>query len=209
MQGFTCKPSPTLLIDLSQDTDSLLSNMGKTCRNQVHKAVRKNLVVSKSQDYQAFFDLYRKFVKSKGFNENLDNFWSITEHGTLYTCHHEGSLIAGFLTLEDPDTSRWQMSGSIRLSYSDSKKRNLIGLANRALVWEAMTDAKARGKTWFDFGGIYTGEDRNHPESGIARFKRDFGGEEVTQYKYSRVYSPWLKPLKKLKNTFKNRALLA
>ncbi|MGI9275466.1 MAG: hypothetical protein ACR2PT_11560 [Endozoicomonas sp.] len=206
LTGFSRQPSPTLLIDLRQSTDDILKNMKKSCRYEVNKASRSNLVIARNQNHQRFFEVYRQFVSDKGYSTDMSTYWPVAERGTLYTCSQDGALIAGLMTLEDSSTSRWLISGSTRLSGSSRESRALSAIANRALVWEAILDARTRGKLWFDFGGYYDGEDRAHPEYGIASFKRSFGGEEVMQYKYSRVYSNWLLPLKKLKARLKDKA---
>jgi len=205
VDGFSCKSSPTLLVDLRKDADTLLKQMKKSCRYEVNKAQRSGFTIKKNEDHQAFYRLYQDFVKGKGFDGFTDTFWPLSEQGNLYTCYHGSQLLAGFLTIDGEQSSRWLMSGSIRLSQQDSESRKQIALANRALVWEAICDAKARGKTQFDFGGYYTGDDKSHPEFGIANFKRSFGGEAVTFYNYSKIYSPLVKLLKQIEARLKRR----
>lgn len=199
IDGFERYPSPTFIIDLKQDSETLKKAMSKNCRYEVNRAQRDGLIVKKNQDQQAFFDIYRQFVKEKDFAGDLNAFWDFVERGNLYTCYYNDMLLGGLLTLEDDDNSRWLLSGSIRLVTDDSEQLKRVSLANRLVIWEAMLDARSRGLHSFDLGGYYDGEDRNHPGYGIAKFKRAFGGEPVVQYKYAKVYSLPLRLIKNLK----------
>ncbi|MFH2104837.1 MAG: peptidoglycan bridge formation glycyltransferase FemA/FemB family protein, partial [Parcubacteria group bacterium] len=52
-------------------------------------------------------------------------------------------------------------------------------MAPHLLQWEAIKEAKKRDLQYYDFGGIAPADaNKNHPWSGITRFKRGFGGEE-------------------------------
>lgn len=48
-----------------------------------------------------------------------------------------------------------------------------------APLWELVRWARARDVAWFDFGGITVSDDPRHPQAGIAKFKRRFGGSDA------------------------------
>ncbi|WP_156879028.1 peptidoglycan bridge formation glycyltransferase FemA/FemB family protein [Oceanobacter kriegii] len=201
LPGFKRTESKTLTIQLDQDADALMKNMSKSCRYEVNRAGREGLVVKKDTDAEAFYEIYSEFVDAKGFSGDLDMFWNFVENGALYTCYWNDELISGLLTLQDDKHSRWILSGSKRLSSDDKQVAMISGLSNRLLVWQAMLDAKDSGKQVFDLGGYFDGDDESHPEYRIARFKKGFGGESVTQYKYQKTYSSLLKAAKHIKKS--------
>ncbi|WP_419811966.1 hypothetical protein [Bacterioplanoides sp.] len=194
-----CNESKTWFIDLSADLETLKQNMAKGCRYDINRAAKEELIVKKNTDQQAFFDMYSDFVKSKVFSGDLDSYWKYIENGTLYTCYWQEQLIAGLLVIQDERHARWILSGSKRLEMHDKTLSKKFGYANRLLIWEAIQDAKQCGRAIFDLGGYSDTEDRNDPEYRIAQFKRGFGGQAVTLYKYQKIYSPLLKLLKSLK----------
>jgi len=200
VEGFDCAPSPTFIIDLSEEPEALKKAMSKTCRYEVNRALREGLVVEKNQDHAAFFDLYRKFVDAKDFDGDVENYKDFVSKGNLYTCYYENQLLGGFVSIEDETRARWLLSGSQRLTTTDKKLSKISGLANRLFVWEAMRDAQERGKLWFDLGGYYDGDDKAHPGFGIAHFKRGFGGRAEMLYKYSKYYSLAFRLMKRLKS---------
>jgi lipid II:glycine glycyltransferase (peptidoglycan interpeptide bridge formation enzyme) len=49
-----------------------------------------------------------------------------------------------------------------------------------ALQWRAICEAKNMRCRIYDFWGVSPKGDKNHPWTGISRFKRGFGGEELS-----------------------------
>jgi len=181
--GFECSEFPTLIIDLTQELDTIWSNMSKkSCRYEIKRAVRDGVKVQGSTDFDGFYRLNKSFRKLKGLAGlvNVDYLW---RYGTLFTATIDGELVAGQVYLEDENNIRWLLGASKRLESSNV----LVGCANRALVWEAIQYAKAKGIREFDFGGYHTGDD---PElKAINFFKQTFGGVLVTHYIYQKDYS--------------------
>lgn len=203
--SFEKSEAKTFFIDLTPDPDTLKKAMSKGCRYDINRAPKEELIVKKNTDQQAFFDMYSDFVKSKGFSGDLDIYWKYIDNGTLYTCYWQDTLIAGLLVIQDKRHARWILSGSKRLDDHNQELSKKFGYANRLLIWEAMMDAKDSGRAIFDLGGYSDTEDNKDPEYHIARFKRGFGGQPVTLYKYQKVYSPLLTLLKSLKKQLKNK----
>ena len=79
--------------------------------------------------------------------------------------------------------------------------------AGSSIIIEEILDAKNKGLKYFDFWGITTSTDKNHPWYGFTQFKKSYGGVEkifsgtydipVNKIKY-RLYS-LLRPLNKLR----------
>ncbi|OGW40849.1 MAG: hypothetical protein A2Y97_13870 [Nitrospirae bacterium RBG_13_39_12] len=188
MDGFECIESPTLLIDLTQDLDTIFKNMNKTCRNLINRAMREGILVTLSQNYEEFYKMFDRFRNKKVLSGMIEKFEIIKKYGTLFVGEFEKEMIAGGLFLEDQQAIRYWYSASKRLE-TDKNKQNLIGNANRLILWEAMKYAKEKGIKEFDLGGYYKGEDKNDPRYTINIFKQGFGGKLVTYYTYEKDYS--------------------
>ena len=74
----------------------------------------------------------------------------------------------------------------------DGKERELIGQANRLLLWQAIKYAKESGRQYFDLGGI-SPQSKNPKLVSLAEFKEAFGGQRQKCYYYFKVYSPLIK----------------
>ncbi len=183
IDGFECIEYSTLVIDLTQDLDTIWSKMGKkSCRYEIKRAVRDGVQVERSDDYVAFDKLNRQFRKAKGLGKSVGIEY-MRKYGTLFLATIDNELVAGQLYLEDESNIRWLLGVSTRLE-SDNV---LTGCANRLLIWEAIKYAKAKGIKEFDFGGYYSGDDNVEWKS-IGFFKQTFGGVPTTHYIYAKSY---------------------
>ena len=186
---FEKEESPTLIIDLRSDLDEIWGNMRKkSCRYFINRAKRENIEVKMNTSYEEFMGLYSKFVKEKKFHTTIVGKNALKKHATLFTAFHNSELLAGIILVEDSQNIKWLIGASKRLAV-DKKKAILVSCANRLLVWEAIKYAKDKGLKEFDFGGYYTGSDKNDPRYRINQFKRQFGGSLVTYYNYTKYYS--------------------
>ena len=78
--------------------------------------------------------------------------------------------IAAALIYDSADT-RFYMHAA-----TDFEHRNLM--AGTIILIQMILDAKAQGKKYYDFWGITTSEDKNHPWYGFTQYKKSFGGFE-------------------------------
>ncbi len=74
---------------------------------------------------------------------------------------------------------------------SDYEHRKLA--AGSILLIQTIIDAKAAGQTTYDFWGITTSQDKNHPWYGFTQYKKSFGGHQVD---YAGTYDLILRPLR-------------
>ena len=188
--GFTRREHTTLVIDLTQNLDTIWRNMGKkSCRYEINRAKREEVIVKINQDSNEFYQMDRSFRAKKGLGTgSLYHPEFMRKYGTLFTAEVTGETIAGQFYLEDENNIRWLVGASKRLEV-DRDKAIVIGCANRLIIWEAIKYAKEKGIKEFDFGGYYTGGDTNDPRYSINIFKQSFGGELTTLYNYDKVYS--------------------
>lgn len=188
--GFTRQEHTTLVIDLTQDLDTIWRNMGKkSCRYEINRAKRDGVIVKMNQNFNEFYEMDKSFREKKGLaTASLRHPEFMRRYGTLFTAEVAGELIAGQFYLEDENNIRWLEGASKRLE-AGRDKAILIGCANRLIIWEAIKYAKEKGIKELDMGGYYTGGDTNDPRYSINTFKRSFGGELTTHYIYDRIYS--------------------
>jgi len=195
MPGFSRRGGTTLVIDLTQDLDTIWENMKKkSCRYEINRAQREGIVVKIGQNFEEFGKIYKAFWKKKVYREARIR-PEFIKYGTLFTAEIDGEVVAGHLYLEDDSHIRWIIGGSKRLEV-DKDRSALIGRANRLMHWEAIKYTRAKGIKEFDFGGIYTGSNKSDPRNTINTFKLSFGGTLVTRYHYEKVYSKVYKLLR-------------
>lgn len=190
--GFERSDFTTLVIDLTQDEDSLWQNLSpKSCRYKINRGMREGITISVSDKYEEFERMYTDFAEQKKLGDSGYTIEQLRKDGTLFFAEYENQTIAGQLYLEDKDgrSSIRLLLGCSRRLDDDKEKSKIIGFANRYLVWEAMKYAKGKGITEFDFGGFYTGSDPDPERENINTFKKSFGGELVTHYDYKKAYS--------------------
>jgi len=187
--NFYKKESPTLVIDLTKDLDTIFGKMKKkSCRYLIKRGQREGIKVELNRHHHEFQLLYNRFSRSKRFSGFSGHIKDYMGHSTLFTASLDEELLAGILTIEDERHIRWLLGCSKRLEVN-KEKMALVGAANRLLIWEAIQYAHRRGLVEFDFGGYYTGGDQNDPRNNINRFKESFGGEFRTYYNYTKYYS--------------------
>ncbi|HEC86863.1 MAG TPA: peptidoglycan bridge formation glycyltransferase FemA/FemB family protein, partial [Thermoplasmatales archaeon] len=91
-EGFTCQKELTLVIDLTQDLDTIWKNMDrKQTRYGIKRAQREGIKVHISDDYEQFFQMYKSFIQKKGIKSFFDVLGvgsipaeSMRKHGTLF-----------------------------------------------------------------------------------------------------------------------------
>jgi len=192
INGFRCLDSTTLVIDLSQDLDAIWNNMKqKSCRYPINRAIKEKVQVRTDQDYGEFHEINRNFRRWKGLSLrgfSLKYFETLKKYSVLFTARLDGEIMAGQLYLEDKDNIRLLLAASKR-SEVDREQATLVGCANRLMIWEAIKYAKEKGIKEFDFGGYYTGREKDEQKEGVNIFKKSFGGKLTTRYIYRKGYS--------------------
>jgi lipid II:glycine glycyltransferase (peptidoglycan interpeptide bridge formation enzyme) len=188
-EGFYKKEGLTTVIDLSQDMDMIWSKMrGSFICKQILKGEKNGIIVKQDDNFSEFKKIYSSFRKQKGID--IDRF-STFKNGILFSAYHNNRMVAGGVFVSDGTNIRAWVLASLHQT-SDNREKEIIGQANRILIWEAMKHAKASGHKFFDLGGI-SPESTNPKLVSLAEFKEAFGGERKKNYYYYKVYSKLLK----------------
>lgn len=188
VKGFSREEFTTLVIDLTQDLDTIRKNMDRLSRRSIEYAKKEGIIVRMNQEYEKFYDINAEFRKAKGLPPYNVEIEFMKKNGILFLAEYEGNILGGQYHLSDGKHIRFLLNSTKRLEET-GKMRTIIGYANRLMIWEALCYAKECGMSSFDMGGYYTGKDPDPQKEGINKFKSTFGGHVVTHYNYQKDYS--------------------
>jgi lipid II:glycine glycyltransferase (peptidoglycan interpeptide bridge formation enzyme) len=178
------QPPQTVLIDLRQDEDSILSRMKQKTRYNIRLARKKGVLIQASQDIEQFHRLLVDTGQRDHFQVHSRSYYQLAydlfhplNECELFFAQYEGETIAGLMVFAHGKRA-WYFYGS-----SSNKHREYMPAYG--LQWEAMRWARSRGCEQYDLWGIPDLEESeleqnflNRTEGlwGVYRFKRGFGG---------------------------------
>ena len=186
------QPPDTVLLDITQDSETLLGNMRSKWRYNIHLAEKKGVAVRayKAGDsdigkaLDIFYDLYETTASRDGIAIHSKQYYadlftlSADERRvndapllTLYVASNEGDNLAAIITLFSKREAVYLYGASCNV------KRNLMPAY--LLQWTAIQDAKTYGSPVYDFYGMPPSDDKTHPMYGLYLFKTGFGGKIV------------------------------
>ena len=195
------QPENTLIIDLSQSEDQILSQMKPKGRYYIKVAQKHDVKIRKSaspskdhatfkKDIAAFYALLTQTCKRDGFQihskfyyENMLEILAPQNLATLYLAEYKTSesakpqIIAGIIVTHFKDTVTYYFGASVH------NFRHLM--APYLLQWEALSQAKKNGFKFYDFLGIAPLDKsgtpiKSHHYSRITDFKLKFGGTQIS-----------------------------
>jgi lipid II:glycine glycyltransferase (peptidoglycan interpeptide bridge formation enzyme) len=158
------------VLDVDKSEEELLAGMRKTTRYEIRRAQKLGVKVTKCRNIQNFSDLYNEtaarhnFVQHRGIKEEFDMLDT-----DLFVAKYKNTLSAAAIILYFGDEAIYHHGASIQSKVP----------ASYLLQWEAIREAKKRGKKLYNFWGIAPDDKENHPWRGITLFKKGFGGREV------------------------------
>lgn len=176
------QPKVVWIVDLSKNTEQLLSDMHPKTRYNIRLAERKGVSIAcahtKEEVLRAceiFLRLAKKTSNRHEFRLHPERYYRVMaevlggDDFFIYTARLEDTDIAAALVIRFGDTATYLHGGSDEM-YRDT-------MAPHLLHWEVMKDMKAQGVRWYDMGGVSESSDPRHPLVGITRFKHGFGGD--------------------------------
>lgn len=186
----------TLVSDLTEEEEALISHFTKNCRYEIRRAPKEGIVcecrVGKELTREAiekFGQFFEEFWKSKGMKAQSKEHYikEITEYAArdafaISTAKLGDKILVYHTYIVGDDFVRLYQSAS-QFREDASVPYQLIGMANRFLHKEDMLFFKAQGKQVYDWGGAGKGED----VASITRFKEAFGGEPLAVYEWEEV----------------------
>lgn len=185
--GFKKKRGMTSIIDLREDLDVLWGKARKGfVRQQIEKGKRNGIRVARDDNFKTFKKIYTVFRKNKGIPK--DRFSVFKKNGVLFSAYWGGYMVAGGIFISDGVYCRAWALASKRYDGADGRMREIVGQANRLVLWEAITYAKNTNHSFFDLGGINPDSPRQDEKS-LAEFKEAFGGKRKEVFYYRKTYS--------------------
>ena len=172
-------PAHTWILDLAASEEELLAGMEKNKPRSWRNMAAKGMTVRSTQDPEEIGSLTSLLAGVAA----QDNFTPQTEghlrrqlessFATLYLVELEGALapIAAALVY-DYDGVRYYAHAA-----ADYEHRKLR--AGTVLLVQMILDAKRAGLKTFDFWGVTTSSDPNHPWAGFTQYKKSFGGRQI------------------------------
>ena len=184
-------PAHTWVLDLSLPQEELLKQMRKSNVQYWQSSSKKGLTIRTSQDpkdVQILSSLLRGVADKDHFTpQDEQHLQRQVESGfaTLYFAEYQGQTLAASLVY-DYDNVRFYAHAAT----SDQERKLAAGTV---LLVQMILDAKNRGAKIFDFWGITTSEDKNHPWYGFSQYKKSFGGQMIS---YAGTWDLPLQPLR-------------
>lgn len=200
-ENHTIQPGRTIVLDLLDTEEVILSRMKQKTRYNIRLAQKKGVFVEKSKDVATFYQMMQVTSERDGFGvhtfeyyQRIFELFHPIQECELFIATYQGQPIAGLMAFLHGDRA-WYFYGASHNSYREL-------MAPYLLQWEAIRWAKAHGCSEYDLWGI-PDEDEEALEAeflkrsgglwGVYRFKRGFGGEiRQAAGPWRRVYYPTL-----------------
>ena len=170
-------PELTWLLDITKSEDAILKGMRKTHRNLIRRAKKEGVEVIQSLDekyLEAFYRIYTETVKRHNFvpfsynyiKNEIETFRKDNQIN-MFSAKYKGEIIScAIIVLYGNQAFYHHGASSLKYRKIPSSYLNL---------WEAIKEAKRRGKKVFNFYGIVENKSK-HPWIGLSNFKKGFGG---------------------------------
>ena len=177
----------TRQLDLTKSKDELLSQMRKTTRYEIKKAIKLGIKVTVSKnpkDIEEFYKLQKETAKRQHFVEFDKKFLEeqflafVKDNQVLLYTAHKGrkKLAQAFIIFYGQEADYHYGASTL-----DGRKYPGAYL----IQWEAIKMAKKRGLRRYNLWGVSPQGDTNHRFFGVSVFKRGFGGEDF-EYLHAR-----------------------
>lgn len=177
----------TRQLDLTKSEEQLLSEMRKTTRYEIKKALKLNIKITASKnmdDMDEFYKLQKETAKRQGFVEFDKRF--LKEQFKVFVKDDQVILYTAYLgkkKLAQAFIIFYGQEADYHYGASTLDGRKYPGAY--LIQWEAIKEAKKRGLMRYNLWGVSPEGDINHRFHGVSVFKRGFGGEDV-EYLHAR-----------------------
>jgi CelD/BcsL family acetyltransferase involved in cellulose biosynthesis len=185
----------TLLVDLSQSPEQLLSQLSEDTAYKIRRARERDKIFCECCDprdravMNRFEQVHKAFAAMKGLPRlNRTRLENLATAGLLdisVARDAQGNVLVFHANYRDPLRATQLELPSLYRALPNSHARNFVGRANRYLTWSDILRYKELGLKFFDFGGWHLGND--HELLNINDFKRGFGGTVVREYQCEQI----------------------
>lgn len=191
VSGALCRKKFTLVSDLTGDIETLFAALNKGTRNEIRRAQGKDGLLCEcpsakdEQVLRAFFEFFDRFAVQKGLKKLVRSRIALYATSGLLDVSlardTQSEIIVWHAHLIACGRARLLYSASLFRESEDKQRRNLIGRANRYLLWEDMLRFRANGTFLYDLGGWYAGHSDRERQA-INRFKEEFSKCKICEF---------------------------
>lgn len=183
----------TVLLDLARSPDELLAACAANCRNEIRRGDKEGLAFRAGRPTAEDMAFFSAFIASRRIGQV--NLAYERAPDAVVTCVYFGrDRLASHLYIISPSSARARLiysATSVATGHSGEAEPNntspkIKGIANRWLHFQDALFLRERGMRWCDLGGLGP-EGGDRKIEGINRFKRSFGGVEITESNYDPV----------------------
>ncbi len=169
-------PRHTIYMDLTLSEDDLLKNMHEKTRYNIRLAQKKGVKVIESENLDAFIQLLEKTEGRQGFYSHPSKYYKL-----LWETLRPENMVYILSALPYAAIMLFKYEDVLYYPYGGSDPKYKELMAPNLLHWEAIKLGKKLGCKVYDMWGAY----KEHPNEsdpwwGIYRFKKGFGGQEIT-----------------------------
>ncbi len=172
----------TLQLNLEKTEAELLAQMRKNTRYSIKQVAKKGIKVCFSKDpkeIKQFYQLQKKLAKKHHFvpfsylflYQQFLAFVKDNQALLIHAYQNDKLLASAFVIFYHQEAV---------YHYGISTEDNARLPGSYACQWSAIKEAKERGMKYYNFWGIAPKDRLKHRFAGVSRFKRGFGGQEVT-----------------------------
>jgi hypothetical protein len=189
-QGAFSWPFSTLTVNLHASEEQLLNGLNRDTKYKLRRASTQDKIecAYEPQVTEAicaeFLDFFNEFADTKGLKRLATHeMRARAQGGTVRFSRalYGGATLVWHVHAVTQDKATVLHSASHFRQLDDNEVRAVVGRANRLLHWRDMLFFKAEGKSVYDFGGWYAGNE-NAELLRINQFKEGFGGERTDQF---------------------------
>lgn len=166
----------TLFIELNHDIEKIKDSFSNNIKKNIKKGINKGIItqeINTNQEIEILADIHVKMSEHKSLNHytrnqiiNLLNFITKHKQGFITGCYIEKELIGGIACIFQGDRIEYF------IGISDPEHRKLP--INHLSIYNAIINAKEKGFSIFDMGGIVLNANINDQLYSISEFKKDF-----------------------------------
>lgn len=192
--GFSAKPSGTILIDLKKDIDALWLGVDERTQRYIRKMEKEGMRVFEAKSEKDIKKYHRMRVETAKRNKIrlplLDNAmvgWRLLDSSDrikVFLAEHNGKLISGIL-ISAVNGLMFEGGSAVSDYAIDNKIRG-----SHFLKWHIIKWGHKKGLRMYDLSGINPEPaTRTSKEEGIYQFKNKWGGREVRFNNYEKKYA--------------------
>lgn len=195
------QPTYTNVLDLSLSETDLFNNLSSGHRHAIRHAEDRKIRVQKcenTEEIKDFLLMHHETINRAGIKTFPDEYYetlaqTLLPSGSarLFFAYCDNQKVASAIVFDFNNTRYYAFAAAYQ-----ELNRKVQGAV--VLVWELILDAKKNGLLNFDFWGVASANQPNHPWAGLSYFKRAFGGHDkkylgtwdlvINRFKY-KIYS--------------------